>query len=32
MMGASNVIVRYLRVRPGNLAGVTLDGMGMAVE
>ncbi len=30
MMGASNVIVRYLRVRPGNLAGVTLDGMGMA--
>lgn len=30
MMGASNVIIRYLRVRPGNLAGVTLDGMGMA--
>jgi len=30
MMGASNVIVRYLRVRPGNISGTTLDGMGMA--
>lgn len=30
MMGATNVIVRYLRVRPGNLSGQTLDGMGMA--
>ena len=30
MMGASNVILRYLRVRPGNLSGTTLDGMGMA--
>ncbi len=30
MMGASNVIVRYLRVRPGNISGATLDGMGMA--
>jgi hypothetical protein len=30
MMGASNVIVRYLRVRPGNISGQTLDGMGMA--
>ena len=30
MMGATNVIVRYLRVRPGNLSGMTLDGMGMA--
>ncbi|MSU28200.1 MAG: hypothetical protein EXS27_09850, partial [Pedosphaera sp.] len=30
MMGASDVIIRHLRVRPGNLAGLTLDGMGMA--
>ena len=30
MMGASDVIIRHVRVRPGNLAGVTLDGMGMA--
>jgi hypothetical protein len=30
MMGASNVVIRYLRVRPGNLSGTTLDGMGMA--
>jgi hypothetical protein len=30
MLGASNVIVRYVRVRPGNLSGMTLDGMGMA--
>jgi len=30
MMGASNVIIRYLRVRPGNISGTTLDGMGMA--
>ena len=30
MLGATNVIVRYVRVRPGNLSGVTLDGMGMA--
>jgi len=30
MLGATNVILRYLRVRPGNLSGVTLDGMGMA--
>ncbi len=30
MMGATNVIVRYVRVRPGNLSGTTLDGMGMA--
>jgi hypothetical protein len=29
MSGARDVIVRHLRVRPGNLAGVTLDGMGM---
>ncbi len=30
MMGAHDVIVRYLRVRPGNISGLTLDGMGMA--
>lgn len=30
MLGATNVIVRYLRVRPGNLSGMTLDGMGLA--
>ncbi len=30
MLGATNVIVRYVRVRPGNLSGATLDGMGMA--
>ena len=30
MLGATNVIVRYLRVRPGNISGATLDGMGMA--
>jgi hypothetical protein len=30
MLGAHDVVVRYLRVRPGDTAGVTLDGMGMA--
>ncbi len=30
MLGATNVIIRYLRIRPGNLSGMTLDGMGMA--
>ena len=30
MLGATNVIVRYIRVRPGNISGLTLDGMGMA--
>ena len=30
MLGASNVVIRYLRVRPGNTSGQTLDGMGMA--
>jgi hypothetical protein len=30
MLGAHDVIIRHLRVRPGNLAGTTLDGMGMA--
>lgn len=29
LSGARDVIVRHLRVRPGNTAGVTLDGMGM---
>jgi hypothetical protein len=30
MLGATNEIVRFLRVRPGNISGTTLDGMGMA--
>lgn len=30
MGGTHDAIVRYVRVRPGNIAGVTLDGMGMA--
>jgi len=30
MLGATNVILRYVRVRPGNISGMTLDGMGMA--
>ena len=30
MLGGRDVIVRYLRVRPGNISGTTLDGMGMA--
>jgi len=30
MLGAEDVIVRYIRVRPGNISGTTLDGMGMA--
>jgi hypothetical protein len=30
MLGATNVIIRYVRVRPGNISGMTLDGMGMA--
>lgn len=30
MMGARDVVVRYIRVRPGNTSGETLDGMGMA--
>jgi hypothetical protein len=29
-MGAEDVIVRYLRVRPGDTSGMTLDGMGLA--
>src|SRR5690606_12779216 len=30
MLGTTNVIIRYIRVRPGNISGKTLDGMGMA--
>jgi len=30
MLGATNVVIRYIRVRPGNISGMTLDGMGMA--
>ena len=30
MLGASHVVIRYLRVRPGNISGTTLDGMGLA--
>src|SRR6185503_15402897 len=30
MLGGRDVILRYLRVRPGNISGTTLDGMGMA--
>src|SRR5512137_1124739 len=30
LSGTHDVIVRYVRVRPGNLSGATLDGMGMA--
>jgi hypothetical protein len=30
MGGTHDVIVRYVRVRPGNISGMTLDGMGMA--
>jgi hypothetical protein len=29
-MGSHDLIVRYMRVRPGNTSGETLDGMGMA--
>lgn len=30
MMGTHDVIIRHLRVRPGDTSGKTLDGMGMA--
>ncbi len=30
ILGAHDVIIRYVRVRPGNTSGMTLDGMGMA--
>lgn len=29
-LGAKDLIVRYVRVRPGDLSGQTLDGMGLA--
>jgi hypothetical protein len=29
LSGARDTIIRHLRVRPGDIAGVTLDGMGM---
>lgn len=32
MLGTHDAVVRFVRVRPGNLAGVTLDGMGMAAS
>jgi hypothetical protein len=30
MLGAKDEILRHVRVRPGNIAAITLDGMGMA--
>ncbi len=30
VLGARDVIIRYIRVRPGNTSGTTLDGMGLA--
>jgi hypothetical protein len=30
VLGARDVIIRYVRVRPGNVSGETLDGMGLA--
>ena len=30
MLGATNAIIRYVRVRPDNLSGMTLDGIGTA--
>ncbi|HMP07840.1 MAG TPA: hypothetical protein PJ982_15935, partial [Lacipirellulaceae bacterium] len=30
MLGTRDVIIRYMRVRPGDTSGETLDGMGMA--
>ena len=32
MLGGRDVIVRHVRVRPGNIAGITLDGMGMTAS
>lgn len=32
MMGAHDVIIRHMRVRPGDTSGKTLDGMGMAAS
>lgn len=30
VLGAHDVVIRYVRVRPGNVSGRTLDGMGLA--
>ncbi|MDZ4659850.1 MAG: hypothetical protein SH868_19925 [Bythopirellula sp.] len=30
LLGNNDCIIRFIRVRPGNTAGVTLDGMGLA--
>ncbi|MDQ8200169.1 sialate O-acetylesterase [Pelagicoccus enzymogenes] len=30
LLGVNDVVLRYLRVRPGDLSGKTMDGMGMA--
>lgn len=30
LSGASDVIIRHLKVRPGKISGQTVDGMGMA--
>ena len=30
VLGARDVVIRYIRVRPGNTSGATLDGMGLA--
>lgn len=30
LSGSNDVIVRFVRSRPGNISGVTIDGMGMA--
>mgnify|MGYP000886199573 CR=1 FL=1 len=30
VLGARDVVIRYIRVRPGNTSGMTLDGMGLA--
>jgi len=32
LLGAHDVIIRDIRVRPGNIAGITIDGMGMAAS
>ncbi|MDQ8179134.1 sialate O-acetylesterase [Pelagicoccus sp. SDUM812005] len=30
LLGTNDVVLRYLRVRPGDASGMTMDGMGMA--
>ena len=32
MLGGRDVVVRFVRVRPGDISGVTLDGMGMTAS